>query len=147
MVKIRTIERVICGKVKERFLLKSAESQAVNFLFVHNKPGQSSDISICVIATNKANIKVNATVKIEKTAPQTNTYLSIKAFSEAGATIEASPNLEINNNLVSAGHSLTTRYIDKEELFYLTSRGISKSVAKKIIIDGLIKPYKDGVIL
>ncbi len=50
------------------------------------------------------------------------------------------PTLEINTNDVIAGHGSSFGNFNEEELFYLTSRGINKEKAKKLIIEGYLEP-------
>lgn len=54
------------------------------------------------------------------------------------AVADAIPNLEIRNNDVKCSHGATIGRIDEEHLFYLTSRGLSKQEAKRILIQGFL---------
>lgn len=49
-------------------------------------------------------------------------------------TIKISPNMLVNTNEVLANHLVTISSFDKEELFYLESKGISAETAKKLLI-------------
>lgn len=54
-----------------------------------------------------------------------------------GARADAIPNLEIETGeIVGAGHAATVGRFDDEQLFYLMSRGIPDSVARRLIIRG-----------
>ena len=55
------------------------------------------------------------------------------------AKIIGSPNLQINTLDVKAKHSLKIGSLDKEELFYLMSKGFSLLETKKIIIDSYLQ--------
>lgn len=48
--------------------------------------------------------------------------------------IKISPNMLVNTNEVLANHLVTISSFDKEELFYLQSKGISKEKAEKLLI-------------
>lgn len=50
------------------------------------------------------------------------------------------PALEIDTNNVIAGHGSAFGNLNEEELFYLSSRGIEKDKAKKLIIEGYLEP-------
>lgn len=52
---------------------------------------------------------------------------------------EAIPSLEIEADEVKASHSATVSPVDAERLFYLTSRGVSESDARKLIVEGFLK--------
>ena len=49
------------------------------------------------------------------------------------------PGLEILANEVKCSHGATTSKIDDQELFYLLSRGISRSVAERLIVLGFFE--------
>ena len=53
--------------------------------------------------------------------------------------MNTNPQLEIYSEDVKCSHGSTTGQIDKEALFYLQSRGISKSKAIELIINGFAK--------
>ena len=55
------------------------------------------------------------------------------------AIMNTNPQLEIYSEDVKCSHGSTTGQIDKEALFYLQSRGISKSKAIELIINGFAK--------
>ena len=52
--------------------------------------------------------------------------------------MQSNPQLEINCEDVKCAHGSTSGNLDKEALFYLRSRGISKKDAKDILIEGFI---------
>lgn len=51
---------------------------------------------------------------------------------------DANPILLIDESDVTAGHAASVGQIDEEQLFYLTSRGISREVAEKLVIRGFL---------
>lgn len=57
--------------------------------------------------------------------------------------IDAMPILEINNDNVKCTHGATVSDLDKNQIFYLLSRGISSETAKKILTDGFVKDVID----
>ncbi len=59
------------------------------------------------------------------------------------ATVNVRPNLEIFADDVKASHGATLGQLDKEALFYLTSRGFSKEAAKQYLIQGFIEELAD----
>ena len=55
----------------------------------------------------------------------------------AGAIADSEPNLEIENgNIIGAGHASSVGRFDDEELFYLQSRGIPETEARKLVVRG-----------
>ncbi len=79
-------------------------------------------------------------IRIDKKAQQTISYFSdnILLFDQAMAV--SVPNLEIRANDVRASHGSTTGRVDREQLFYLTARGIQPDMARCLIISGFFKP-------
>ena len=55
------------------------------------------------------------------------------------------PNLEINNYDVKCSHGSSIGHIDKDKLFYLMSRGISKEDSVKLVVDGFLGEIIDYV--
>ena len=57
------------------------------------------------------------------------------------------PKLVIDNNNVKCRHAATIGHIDENKLFYLTSRGLNETQAKKLIISGFLNsPELEGAI-
>lgn len=75
---------------------------------------------------------------IEPTAPGTDSYeLNRNLVLTPGAIADSEPNLEIENgNIIGAGHASSVGRFDDEELFYLESRGISETEARKLVVQG-----------
>lgn len=54
-----------------------------------------------------------------------------------GPRVDSVPNLEIaNGNIEGAGHASATMRFDEEQLFYLRSRGISETEARRLVVHG-----------
>lgn len=51
------------------------------------------------------------------------------------------PTMEIDEENVTVGHEATVSKVGEEQLFYLTSRGISPNDAMTMIINGFIEPF------
>lgn len=56
----------------------------------------------------------------------------------------AKPILKIDENDIEASHAAVVGEINEEHLFYLTSRGLTESVAKQLITYGYLKPIARG---
>ena len=77
-------------------------------------------------------------VYIRKEAEGTDTYeMNRNLLLTDGARADSVPNLEIETGeIVGAGHASTTGRFDEEHLFYLMSRGIAESDARRLVIRG-----------
>ncbi|MBW3088974.1 Fe-S cluster assembly protein SufD [Bifidobacterium sp. 82T24] len=75
---------------------------------------------------------------IQPTAPGTDSYeLNRNLVLTPGAIADSEPNLEIENgNIIGAGHASSVGRFDDEELFYLQSRGIPETEARKLVVRG-----------
>jgi Fe-S cluster assembly protein SufD len=146
---MRRVQRTVRGSLSEKFLvLASGEDDLrVRLTARHDRPDTNSNVSILVLASGNARVAVDATIVIERGAPRTKAWLEIKVVTRGGAVVTAAPNLEIGNNDVRAGHSLKTKHITSEELFYLMSRGLSRDAAEQMIVEALAAPYCDGTVI
>ncbi len=53
---------------------------------------------------------------------------------------ETIPNMQIKNNDVTIAHEATVGKLSAEDVFYLTSRGLTLEEAKAMIVSGFIEP-------
>jgi Fe-S cluster assembly protein SufD len=77
-------------------------------------------------------------VLIRKEAEGTDTYeLNRNLVLTDGARADSVPNLEIETGLIEgAGHASATGRFDDEQLFYLRSRGIPETDARRLVVRG-----------
>ena len=91
----------------------------------------------------------DALIKVENTAKYTKAAQNSQAILlHDGAYMIAKPQLEIYIDELEASHGATIGQLDKQQLFYLESRGISHVEAKKILViafaNTLIEQVKDS---
>ncbi len=85
-------------------------------------------------------------VYVAKEAQKTDGYqLSRALLLSDKAKMEAKPELEIYADDVKCSHGSTVGALDKEELFYLRSRGISESEAKEMLVRAFINKVVDQI--
>lgn len=143
---MKYITKSITRDFTQKYLIETGTNCAFKFNFYHKKPGLRSRIQILIIASSKAKVRADATITITPTAPRSDAWLEIHVITRDHATVETAPNLEINNDAVKAGHALSTKYISEDELFYLMSRGLSRTSAENLMLDGIAAPYrKEGI--
>lgn len=129
--------------------VKSNSSCKFNYAFINEDDydlkfntdflGVNSSIIINVNSLNdkgNANIDVDGYVKKDNI----NNYLdeNIRVININGAKASGKPNMYIDTSLVVANHNTVIGNINKDELFYLMSKGLSKDKAIKLICDGFI---------
>jgi Fe-S cluster assembly protein SufD len=78
-------------------------------------------------------------IKVEKGAIKTDGYQANKNLFLCGNPhVESIPGLEILADDVRCSHGVTVGEIDADQVFYLTSRGISEGEAKQLIAEGFL---------
>lgn len=121
------------------FVGKGKESLRSKLTFVHSKPHITSRISIKAVLYDESDFNVEAKLVIEKDASDTDTYLKMKALLlDPHASARAVPSLEIKTDNVKGGHGATIGQIDKYQLYYLMSRGLSHKESQDLIIKAFL---------
>ncbi|MDS0298172.1 Fe-S cluster assembly protein SufD [Halogeometricum sp. S1BR25-6] len=58
---------------------------------------------------------------------------------------DASPKLIIHNHDTEASHSATVGQVDREDLFYMTSRSVPERTARNMLVEGFFVPVLDEI--
>jgi Fe-S cluster assembly protein SufD len=83
-------------------------------------------------------------IRIDPNGQQTNSYLKNEnLILTDGARADSIPSLQIDANDVRASHGATVSRIDEEYIFYLQSRGIRRSTAVRMIVEGFFSSVFD----
>jgi Fe-S cluster assembly protein SufD len=121
------------------FNLKHQDQLNLNVTIIHASPHTSADTNLRAVVDGQATATINGTIIVEKSAQQTNSFLTEKILLlSPQAHAHAIPNLEIEANDVKCSHAATVSTIDEEQLFYLQSRGITEKKAKQLIANGFL---------
>ena len=79
-------------------------------------------------------------ILVRKEAQKTNSFqMNNNLLLSSGAQANSKPNLEIFADDVKASHGSTVGQLDDEELFYLRTRGYTKSEAEGILTQGFLR--------
>ncbi len=106
---------------------------------VHKTPYLKSRVNIRAIIFGDAKFDLEAILKINKGAYQTDTYLKIDCLVVGdNAFARAIPSLEIKESDVKGGHGATIGYIDEIQLNYLYSKGLDKKVSEELLIKAFL---------
>lgn len=104
---------------------------------IFNGNDNISNLNIrCISFKDNTNIEVTA--EVLKLTQNNNLTENIKGINGGGKII-VKPNMIINTNEVTANHFVTIGGINKNDLFYLESKGITEDKAKNVIYDGFLK--------
>jgi Fe-S cluster assembly protein SufD len=103
------------------------------------RAGQSRAFFKGAVSANGRSI-YQGLIDVDENAPGTDAYLTNKnLILNDGARADSIPCLEIRTDDVKCSHGSTTGKLDEEELFYLMSRGLSRTEAKKELIGGFFE--------
>ena len=85
-------------------------------------------------------------IYVDSVAQKTNGYQLSKAILlNDGTEFNGKPELEIYADDVKCSHGSSSGNLDENKIFYLMTRGLSKSQAKKILIDGFFLEVIDKI--
>lgn len=101
----------------------------------HRKPNSESNELYKGVLMGKSTGVFNGKIFVRQDAQKTNAYQSCKnVVLSPEATMNTKPQLEIYADDVKCSHGTTTGQLDEEALFYMRSRGISKSEALSLLM-------------
>ncbi len=110
----------------------------------HIGTGTGADLWLNGAARDRARAVFQGMVKIERSGQQTNAYLkNDNLLLSNRARADSIPGLQIDANDVRASHGATVGRIDEEYIFYLRSRGIPRSTAVRMIVEGFFSSVFD----
>ena len=105
----------------------------------HEVPHTSSDLLYKNSLDDQARTIFAGLIRVEPGAHQTDAYQKVRNLLLSDeAEANSAPGLEIEADDVRCSHGATSGEIEKEELFYLEARGISKEKAQRLIVSGFL---------
>ncbi len=105
----------------------------------HLKPESVSDLYIKSVLFDEAKLYYQGLIKIEQDAQKSNAYQKNQnILMSPKSWADSRPTLEILANDVRCTHGVTIGKIDPEQIYYLTSRGLSEKLAKKMLLEGFL---------
>jgi Fe-S cluster assembly protein SufD len=124
-------------RVHGLFAAKNANVLDLHSRISHNFPNCYSKQLQKNLVFDSAQTVFAGKVQVQNGASGTNSDQLCKTLllSEK-ARVDAIPILEINNEDVKCTHGATVSDLDDSQIFYIESRGISKDIAKKVLING-----------
>ena len=107
----------------------------------HNTGNSTSETIVKSAATGRGQARYLGNIRIIADAQRTESSLRDDALLLSKKShIDSIPALEIAANDVKAYHGATVGAIDEEQIFYMTSRGIDREAAEKMIALGFFEP-------
>jgi Fe-S cluster assembly protein SufD len=112
----------------------------------HIAPNTESDFAFKGALRERASVVWRGMIRVEEGAQKTNAYQENRnlLLSET-AHADSIPGLEIMANDVRCTHGATLGRVDREELFYLMARGLSRAEAERLIVRGFFQDVLDRI--
>lgn len=106
----------------------------------HAAPNTNSDLAFRGVLAAGATAVWRGMIKVDPGAQQTDAFQeSRNLLLSPEAHADAIPGLEILADDVRCTHAAAIAQVDKEQLFYLTSRGLAEAAAKTLVIEGFLE--------
>jgi Fe-S cluster assembly protein SufD len=117
----------------------------------HGAPNTTSDLAFRGILADRSQAVWRGMIKVDPGAQQTDAFQECRnLLLSKRAHADAIPGLEILANDVRCTHAAAIAQIDKEQLFYLRSRGLGEPSAQRLVIEGfmqeLVERFEEGPI-
>ena len=112
----------------------------------HIAPSTESDFKFKGALRERAHAVWRGMIRVEEDAQKTNAYQENRnlLLSEK-AHADSIPGLEIMANDVRCTHGATIGRVNRDELFYLMARGLSRAEAERLIVRGFFQDILDRI--
>jgi Fe-S cluster assembly protein SufD len=112
----------------------------------HIAPNTTSDFAFKGALRDTSTAVWRGMIRVEKDAQKTNAYQENRNLMLSPTTHAVPiPGLEILANDVRFTHGATLGQVDREQLFYLMARGLSRSEAERLIVRGFFQDVLDRI--
>jgi Fe-S cluster assembly protein SufD len=106
----------------------------------HAAPNTNSDLAFRGVLAAGSTAVWRGMIKVDPGAQQTDAFQeSRNLLLSPEAHADAIPGLEILADDVRCTHAAAIAQVDKDQLFYLTSRGLDEPAAKSLVIEGFLE--------
>ena len=113
---------------------------------LHESPHATSDLEFKGALKDSARSVYSGLIKVSEGAQRTDAYQQNRNLVlSRQARADSIPNLEIGANDVRCTHGATVSQVEEEHLFYLQARGIPRTEAQKLIVEGFFRPVIDRI--
>jgi len=112
----------------------------------HMAPSTESDFAFKGALREQAHAVWRGMIRVEEDAQKTNAYQENRnLLLSENAHADSIPGLEIMANDVRCTHGATIGRVDRNELFYLMTRGLSRAEAERLIVRGFFQDILDRI--
>ena len=122
-----------------RFEVVGSEQQKVCITIHHKAPRTVARTSLRGTSADRAKLTLFGRIIIDPRCPQSNSFLEERILLlSPNARGEAVPELEILTDDVKCSHAASISSLDKNQLFYLQSRGLKMKLAEKLLVESFL---------
>jgi len=112
----------------------------------HIAPNTESDFAFKGALRGSATAVWRGMIRVEEGAQKTNAYQENRSLLLSDtAHADSIPGLEIMANDVRCTHGATLGRVDREQMFYLMARGLSRAEAERLIVRGFFQDVLDRI--
>jgi len=113
---------------------------------IHAAPECSSNLLFKGAVLDRGRASYQGIIQVHPHAQQTDAYQTNRTLLlSPQARADSSPQLEILANDVRCSHGSTVANVDKDQTFYLESRGINLAEARRLIVSGFMAEIADRI--
>jgi Fe-S cluster assembly protein SufD len=112
----------------------------------HAAEHTTSDLAFRGVLSDHATAVWRGMIRVDPGAQQTDAFQeSRNLLLSKDAHADAIPGLEIEANDVRCTHAAAVAQVDREQLYYLRSRGLGEAQAKRLVIDGFLQELAERI--
>jgi Fe-S cluster assembly protein SufD len=112
----------------------------------HHAPNTTSDFAFKGALREQASVVWRGMIRVEEDAQKTNAYQENRnLILSPDAHADSIPGLEILANDVRCTHGATISQVDREQLFYAMTRGLTRPDAERLIVRGFFQDVLDRI--
>lgn len=107
---------------------------------LHEAPETTSNLLVKAALSDNVRFSYDGVIRVARAAQKSDAYQKNEnLLLSGGAHARSDPALEILANDVRCTHGSTTGKLNEDQLWYLTSRGISKTAASQLLVEGFFQ--------
>ncbi len=130
------------GEVLSIAFAGEGQHQDAGAKVIHAAPNTSSRITSKSISKSSGRSSYRGLVKVYPNARKSKVSVECDALLlDEASRSDTYPTMEIDSDDVRIEHEARVSKVAEEQLFYLTSRGLSEDEARLLIINGFIEPF------
>ncbi len=127
------------AEIKGAFVADGKANFEVSVVVHHQAPHTQAKTMLRAVGKDTAKLKLAGRIIVDKKCSNINSFLTERVLLlSPTAVAECIPDLEIESDDVRCSHAASITKIPEEHLFYLMSRGLDRSEAEKMIVEGFL---------